>query len=112
VLGARSGDKGGDANVGFWARDAAAYRWMAAFLTVEELRALYPEAAGLRVERVELPNILALNFVIYGLLGDGVAACLRPDPQAKMLGEEIRNATVPIPVSLLDGDSENRRGTL
>ena len=53
------------------------------------------------MERYELPNLLALNFIIRGLLGEGVSASLRPDPQAKMLGEELRGMTVPIPVSLL-----------
>jgi hypothetical protein len=101
LLGARSGDKGGNANVGFWARSPEAYLWMADFLTAERLRELYPEARGLRIDRFDLPNILALNFVLHGLLGDGVAASLRPDPQAKMLGEELRRMKVPIPEVLL-----------
>ena len=101
VAGARSGDKGGNANVGFWVRSAAAYLWMQDFLTTERIRDLYPEARELRIERYELPNMLSLNFVIHGLLGDGVAASLRPDPQAKMLGEELRAKRVPVPASLL-----------
>lgn len=108
VLGARSGDKGGNANVGFWARSAAVYDWMAGFLTVEKLRELYPEADPLNIERFELPNIMAVNFVIHGLLGEGVSASLRPDPQAKMLGEEIRARHVPIPAALLD---DTQQGT-
>ena len=102
LLGARSGDKGGNANVGFWARTPEAYLWMADFLTPDRIRELYPEAHDLVVDRYELPNMLSLNFVIRGLLGEGVSASLRPDPQAKMLGEEIRGVTVPIPSSLLD----------
>jgi hypothetical protein len=102
LCGARSGDKGGNANVGFWVRTPAAYRWLASFLTVERLRALAPEARTLEVDRYELPNLLALNFVVRGLLGDGVAASLRSDPQAKSLGEYLRAKVVPIPVSLLD----------
>ena len=101
VAGARSGDKGGNANVGLWTKDAEAYAWLAASLTPERLRELYPEAAGLEIERFELPNLFALNFVIHGLLGEGVSASLRLDPQAKMLGEELRSKLVPIPVSLL-----------
>ena len=101
ILGARSGDKGGNANVGFWARTPEAYLWMSDFLTPDRIRELYPAARGLEVDRFELPNLLALNFVVRGLLGEGVSASLRPDPQAKMLGEELRGMAVPIPVSLL-----------
>ncbi len=102
VLGARSGDKGGNANVGFWARTPGAYLWMADFLTPERIRELYPEARDLRVERFDFPNFLSVNFVIYGLLGEGVSASLRTDPQAKMLGEELRAMRVPVPEALLD----------
>jgi len=101
ICGARSGDKGGNANVGLWVRTPDAYRWLASFLTAERLRALVPEARPLEVERHELPNILAVNFVLKGLLGDGVAASLRSDPQAKSLGEYLRAKVVPVPVSLL-----------
>lgn len=101
LVGARSGDKGGNANVGFWARTPEAYLWMADFLTPERIKELYPEAQGLEVERFEFPNILSLNFIIHGLLGEGVSASLRPDPQAKMLAEELRGVSVPIPESLL-----------
>lgn len=101
VCGARSGDKGGNANVGVWARTPEAYVWLERFLSVETLRALLPEARELEVERHALPNLLALNFVLKGLLGDGVAASLRADPQAKSLGEYLRAKRVPIPVALL-----------
>ncbi len=101
LVGARSGDKGGNANVGFWARTPEVYRWMADFLTPERIKELYPEARSLEVERFEFPNILSLNFIIHGLLGEGVSASLRPDPQAKMLAEELRGVSVPIPESLL-----------
>jgi hypothetical protein len=101
VCGARSGDKGGNANVGVWGRTPAAYAWLASFLTVERFRALISEARDLEVARFELPNLLALNFVVKGLLGDGVAASLRSDPQAKTLGEYLRAKVVEIPESLL-----------
>lgn len=104
VCGARSGDKGGNANVGLWTRSDAAYRWLADYLTVERLRELMPEAAELGIDRFELPNLRALNFVVKGLLGDGVAASLRSDPQAKSLGEFLRAKTVPIPEALLASD--------
>ena len=66
LFGARSGDKGGNANLGVWARSDAAYAWLAAFLTVERLKQLLPEAAPLEVRRFELPNLRALNFVVVG----------------------------------------------
>ncbi|QES42251.1 exopolyphosphatase [Streptomyces venezuelae] len=101
VAGARSGDKGGDANVGVWVRSDDAWRWLAHELTVERLRELLPEAAGLRVVRHDLPNLRALNFVVEGLLGEGVAAQARFDPQAKGLGEWLRARHLDIPEVLL-----------
>jgi len=101
VVGARSGDKGGDANVGVWVRDPAAWPWLAGTLTVGTLRGLLPEAAGLPVHRYLLPNLQAVNFVIEGILGEGVAAAARFDPQAKALGEWLRSRYVDVPESLL-----------
>ena len=101
VFGARSGDKGGDANVGVWGRTDEAYAWLVRNLTVERLKELVPEAASLRVDRYELPNLLAVNFAVRGLLGEGVAASPRPDPQAKSLGEYLRAQEVNLPPSLL-----------
>ncbi|MFF7679119.1 acyclic terpene utilization AtuA family protein [Actinacidiphila glaucinigra] len=103
LVGARSGDKGGDANVGLWARDDAAYGWLRDWLDAERLRALLPEAAKLPVSRYELPNLRALNFVVHGLLGEGVAASTRPDPQAKGLGEYLRGLETDIPAVLVPG---------
>jgi len=102
VFGARSGDKGGNANVGVWARDEAGYRFLEGFLTLERFRELIPEAQGLVVRRYELPNLLALNFVVVGLLGEGVSSSTRIDPQAKGLGEWLRARVVELPAGLLD----------
>jgi hypothetical protein len=102
VFGARSGDKGGNANVGLWARNDAAYRFLDGFLTVERFRELIPEARGLVVHRYALPNLLALNFVVVGLLGEGVSSSTRIDPQAKGLGEWLRARVVELPVELLE----------
>jgi hypothetical protein len=104
VAGARSGDKGGNANLGVWVESAPAYEWLAAGLTVEKFKELLPETKDYDVERHELPNILALNFVVRGLLGEGVAAGTRQDPQAKGLGEWLRARHVNIPLALLEGD--------
>ena len=101
VAAARSGDKGGNANVGVWTRDPATFGWLREYLSIDRIRKLIPEAAELPVRRYELPNLLALNFVITGILGDGVAASARPDPQAKGLGEYLRSRLVDIPAELM-----------
>jgi hypothetical protein len=104
LVGARSGDKGGNANVGVWARDDRAYAWLESFLTVERFKELIPEAADLEVRRWELANLRALNFLVVGLLGEGVASSVRFDPQAKSLGEYLRSRAVELPQSLLAGE--------
>jgi hypothetical protein len=101
VAGARSGDKGGDANVGVWARTGEAWRWLAHELTADRFCELIPEARGLPVTRHALPNLRALNFVVEGILGEGVAARHRFDPQAKALGEWLRARHLDIPEVLL-----------
>ncbi|MGI5398217.1 acyclic terpene utilization AtuA family protein [Streptomyces sp. CA-135486] len=101
IAGARSGDKGGDANVGVWVRSDDAWRWLAHELTVDRFRALLPETAELPVVRHVLPNLRALNFTVEGILGQGVAAQARFDPQAKALGEWLRCRYVDIPEVLL-----------
>jgi hypothetical protein len=101
LCGARSGDKGGNANVGLWAISPAAYAWLRRHLTVGRFRELLTEAADLPVDRYELPNLLALNFVVHGLLAPGVSATTRPDPQAKGLGEYLRSRFVTVPAGVL-----------
>ncbi|MFB7469598.1 acyclic terpene utilization AtuA family protein [Kitasatospora sp. NPDC056184] len=101
VAGARSGDKGGDANLGVWARDEPGRRWLTRTLTTDLLRELLPEVAGLPITRHLLPNLRAVNFTITGLLGEGVAAQHRFDPQAKALGEWLRSRHLDIPEALL-----------
>ncbi|OBK40557.1 exopolyphosphatase [Mycobacterium sp. 1245111.1] len=101
IAGARSGDKGGSANVGVWVRTEEQWRWLANTLTVELLRELLPETANLPVTRHLLPNLRAVNFVIEEILGQGVAYQARFDPQAKGLGEWLRSRHVDIPEGLL-----------
>ncbi|WP_310773686.1 acyclic terpene utilization AtuA family protein [Mycobacterium sp. Z3061] len=101
IAGARSGDKGGSANVGVWVRTDDQWRWLAHTLTVDLLKKLLPEAADLPVTRHLLPNIRAVNFVIEDILGQGVAYQARFDPQAKGLGEWLRSRHVDIPEKLL-----------
>jgi hypothetical protein len=104
---ARSGDKGGDANLGLWvAHDGSpAYddrvAWLLGLVTPDVVRALLPEAEELEVEVFALPNLGGVNVVLHGLLGRGVAASTRFDPQAKALGEWARSRLVDIPEGLL-----------
>ncbi|MGA9525671.1 MAG: acyclic terpene utilization AtuA family protein [Myxococcaceae bacterium] len=98
---ARSGDKGGDSNIGVWVRTEEAWRWLAHALTEDALRALLPETRDLAIRRYVLPNLRALNFVVEGLLGEGVASSTRFDPQGKALGEWLRARHVDLPEQLL-----------
>ena len=101
IVGARSGDKGGNANLGVFARSDEAWAWLNEFLTIDRLRRLLPETADLVVTRHPLPSLRSLNFVIVGLLQEGVAASTRQDGQAKSLGEWLRARVVDAPASLL-----------
>jgi len=106
---ARSGDKGGDANLGLWVAhdgaDRATYDarvdWLFKMMSPRKVRELVPEASDLDVDVWLLPRIGAVNIVIHGLLGDGVAASTRFDPQAKGLGEWVRSRTISIDQALL-----------
>jgi len=103
---ARSGDKGGDANLGLWVvhDDSPRYpdrvAWLTDLVTPDTVRRLVPEAADLEIEVHPLPNLGGVNVLVRGLLGQGVAASTRFDPQAKALGEWVRSRHVPIPVEL------------
>ncbi len=101
LVGARSGDKGGDANVGVWADTEDVARWLFHDFTTELLRSALPEIGDRTVERHPLPNLRAVNFVVHGLLGWGVASNLRLDTQAKGLGELLRSKAVEVPESLV-----------
>jgi len=102
LFGARSGDKGGNANVGIFARSDEAWAWLDGFLSVGVLRRLLPETAPLAIDRYRLPALRSLNFVIHDLLEEGVAASTRQDAQAKGLGEWLRSRVVEMPESLLE----------
>ena len=100
-VGTRSGDKGGDANLGVYARTDAGWAWLDAELTVDRLQQLLPETAELTVDRYRFPNLRSLNFVVRGLLQEGVAASTRQDAQAKALGEWLRARIVSVAASAL-----------
>jgi hypothetical protein len=104
VVHARSGDKGGDANVGVWVRDRHAWEWLESTLTVDELRILLPETRDLPIVRYELPNLGAVNFLIRGLLGTGATSSLRLDAQAKALGEWLCARSTKLPKALVAGE--------
>jgi hypothetical protein len=103
LVGARSGDKGGDANVGLWADDDAVAAWLWHEFSVARLMAVLPEVDPYPVSRYPLPNLRAVNFVVHGLLGWGVASNLRLDTQAKGLGELLRSRAVEVPAALVAG---------
>ena len=102
VVAARSGDKGGNANVGVWTDSPERWEWLRDHLTVDRFKKLVGEAAELPVRRFEFANLRALNFVVVGFLGDGVASCTRVDPQAKGLGEYLRAIHTEIPDKLVE----------
>jgi hypothetical protein len=101
LLGARSGDKGGDANLGVWADEDDVAEWLLADFTTDAVRALLPELAECAVDRYPLPNLRAVNFVVHGILGWGVASNLRLDTQAKGLGELLRSRAIEVPAALV-----------
>jgi len=101
AFGARSGDKGGDCNVGVWAASDVGYAWLAQHLTPERVRELLPETAELEIRRTLLPNLCAVNLVLVGLLGEGVSSAYRFDPQGKAVGEWLRSRFVDLPEELL-----------
>jgi hypothetical protein len=101
LFGARSGDKGGCANIGVWAKTEDAYSFLNECLTVEKIKGLMPDLAEFQIDRYELPNILSLNFYIHGILEDGVSSNTRKDGQAKSLGEYLRAKYIEIPKSLI-----------
>jgi hypothetical protein len=101
VFASRSGDKGGNANLGVWARTPEGYAWLEKYLTPEKLKEIMKDLKSFEIERYELPNLLAVNFYIRGILGDGVASSLRMDPQAKTLGEYFRAKVVEMPKNIV-----------
>ena len=106
IVHARSGDKGGNANIGVWIgadhpQADRAWAWLCAELTADRVRELMPEAAELGISLTYLPRLRAINIVIEGILGDGVAAGTRHDPQAKALGEWLRARLVDVEKDLV-----------
>ena len=101
LFGTRSGDKGGCANLGVWAKNNLSYSFLYNFLTIEKLKELLPDLSEYKIERFELPNINSLNFYIHDILEDGVSSNNRKDGQAKSLGEYLRVKKILVPDSIL-----------
>ena len=102
IFGTRSGDKGGCANLGVWAKDASSFSYLYHFLTVEQLKKLMPDLECFEIERYELPNILALNFNVKGILENGVSSNNRKDGQAKSLGEYLGTKLIDCPKEFIE----------
>ncbi len=104
VFATRAGDKGGNANLGVWAKTPKAFAFLREYLTGDRLRELMPDMAEYGIKRYELPNLYAVNFVIQGVLGEGAAATTRSDPQAKTLGEYLRARVIDMPEAIIGAD--------
>jgi hypothetical protein len=101
IFGTRSGDKGGCANLGIWAKNKNAFSFLYDFLNEEKLKELLPDLKDFKIERYELPNINSLNFYIHDILQDGVSSNDRKDSQAKSLGEYLRAKKIKVPQSII-----------
>ena len=101
IYGTRSGDKGGCANLGVWAKNANSFAFLHDFLTVKKLKELLPDLNQYKIERFELANINSLNFYIHDILQDGVSSNDKKDGQAKSLGEYLRAKKVKVPQSII-----------
>ena len=101
IYGTRSGDKGGCANLGVWAKNANSFAFLHDFLTVKKLKELLPDLNQYKIERFELANINSLNFYIHDILQDGVSSNDKKDGQAKSLGEYLRAKKVIVPQSII-----------
>ena len=101
LFGTRSGDKGGCANLGVWAKNEESYSFLFDFLTVEKLKELLPDLDQYKIDRYELPNINSLNFYVHGILQEGVSSSTRMDGQAKSLGEYLRSKEIQVPSQLI-----------
>ncbi len=101
LFGTRSGDKGGCANLGVWAKNSHTFAFLYNFLTIDKLKELLPDLQKFKIERFELANINSLNFYIHDILQDGISSNNRKDGQAKSLGEYLRAKKIKVPHSII-----------
>jgi hypothetical protein len=107
----RSGDKGNTSNIGVIAYTPDAYEWLLAELSVERVRRHFASVCFGDVERFELPNLHALNFVLHDVLGGGGSRSLRVDAQGKALGQAMLQLRVPSPSAYVIEEALRTRGT-
>ncbi|KAH6988323.1 hypothetical protein BKA56DRAFT_478796 [Ilyonectria sp. MPI-CAGE-AT-0026] len=100
---ARSGDKGANVNIGIFVHTDDEWEWLRSFLTGDRMKSLMGQdwKDWFFVERVEMPHIKAVHFVIYGALGRGVCGSARLDSLGKGFAEYIRDVHVPVPTVFL-----------
>ena len=103
IYGTRSGDKGGCANLGVWAKNSQSFAFLINYLSVDRLKELLPDLKDFDIDRYELANINSLNFYIHDILQDGVSSNNRKDGQAKSLGEYLRAKKINVPKNILEG---------
>jgi hypothetical protein len=103
---ARSGDKGDTANVGIIALRPEWYPLLASSLTLERVARHFEGMITGAVERFELPNLLALNFLLHGALDGGGTLSLKTDAQGKVLSTALLRMVLDVP------DDEARRLSL
>jgi hypothetical protein len=92
----RSGDKGDTCNIGVIAYDARHYPMLVREVTVERVKAFFGDWVKGKVERFELPNLGALNFLLHEALGGGGTVSLRIDPQGKTFGAALLRLEIDI----------------
>jgi hypothetical protein len=97
---ARSGDKGNHANLGVVAYTAAGFEYLRRELTEQRVADFFKSWGPSKVIRYELPNIWALNFVLYDALAGGASRSLRIDTQGKLLGTLALELPLPKPDNL------------
>ncbi|PFH62931.1 hypothetical protein XA68_10984 [Ophiocordyceps unilateralis] len=107
VVLARSGDKGGNVNLGLFVHTSEQYDWLRSFMTRDKLKALMRKdwRDWYYIERVEMPYIRAVHYVVYGSLGRGVTSSQRLDCLGKGFAEFIRAIWVPIPNKFLQEEA-------
>jgi hypothetical protein len=101
ILYARSGDKGADANLGIWCRDAIAWPWVQANLNAESLRRLLGVRQDVAIEVHEMENVRGLMIVMKGYFGASGSGNIGLDPIGKGVGEFLRARVADIPAELL-----------
>jgi hypothetical protein len=101
---ARSGDKGDASNVGLIARRPELYEVLREQVTPERVKEHFREVCRGRVERFELPNLRALNFMLHDSLGGGGTESLKTDAQGKTHAQGLLQMVIEVPAELMQGD--------